>query len=430
MVSPFHVAAPRQVEKLVRCDACERPDQSCTVHPVDRLHYCDDCAEQHDVFAYDAVRAEYLYTYCHACNAESPSPRHHRAHCETKRHRHRLQQLHAAVIRDSETERDLFAPLLKLPQYTSFITHAAIEALPTLSIPGLVDDTVRAGLGSEPELSRAAVETQEATALDNLLSSESASSARAVDESSLSGIRFLRHDSPDAAFREFEADVADSAGMLGFDTEGASSYVFPHVTALCHPPHVMQIATARRVYLYELSTKTLHQEVLGETTVPPAALESILKQPNRVPRSQRAAAFLPPLHQSVAQVLGNPQHKVVGFAMANELNDLRRHNVHLRATIVDIGRLFFTKVIDGDTDVESSDSPHVRLLAGGSEGHTIGAQQAIARFFGKRFDKPKGIQVSNWTMRPLSVAQMIYAARDAAAARMLYVAMHDALKKL
>lgn len=54
---------------------------------------------------------------------------------------------------------------------------------------------------------------------------------------------------------------------------------------------------------------------------------------------------------------------------------------------------------------------------------TIGARQAIAMLFGKRFIKSKSISTSNWASRTLTERQILYAANDAYAAIRVYQAM-------
>jgi hypothetical protein len=420
----FTVRSPRVLERLARCDVCLRTDTQCIEHPMENVRYCGACVEEHRPFDVDEMLGEYYSTVCHVCNVESPSPRAHRAHCSSKRHRARLHQLHAAVIIESETIRNTFEPLLTRPEYTTFIGESDIDAMAPLTLPLLRRDTVALYTGTR-QLTEPTREAEEA-ALAALFSHETSVGAKPAALECLDCIRVLRYDSPAEDLDMFAADCAASDGLLGIDSEGASAGTFPHVTALCAPPHVLQLAAKDRVWLYELSSHALHAEAMGTPPPAPRAFDhSLLVPPSK---KDRHCAFVPPLPKVVSDVLRNEKTTLLGFGIGHEVQELQRHRVDIRAKIVDLGRLFFTRVLDGDAPSSAVVAQQsTRLLAGGTEGHTIGAQQALARLLCRRYDKPKGIQVSNWAMRPLSAAQVLYAARDAAVAREAYTTIRQML---
>ena len=432
--SPFGAPAVRRLDRLSRCDVCTAAGVSVTVHPVDGAHYCDTCIDEDEPFVYDDMRGEYVYTMCHICNVESACPRQHRAHCNSKRHRARLAQLHAPVALEAVTSRARFEPLLKADEYTRFFSPYEIDAMPELSLPLVRADTVSLARGSGKVNPSSINEKDERDALQALFDDDTHRGVLPTDDSLLSSIKFLRASSPPADIEQFVRDVDASDRIIGFDTEGASPALFPNVTTHCPPPHVMQLACKDSVWIYELSSPHLHhvasQPLSASMSEGPAEISrhTMAKADRGARVGQEEPLFMPPMIPSVRDVLSDRQTTLVGFGLQHEVKALRRLQVGLDARLVDIGLLFWSRALDGDTDAAGAPTS-TRLVPAGSEGLVVSASQAVARVLGHRFSKPKGLQASNWAVRPLSCAQVVYASRDAVIARMMYCALQGRLKR-
>ena len=154
---------------------------------------------------------------------------------------------------------------------------------------------------------------------------------------------------------ESERAAADFAGerVVGFDTETRPAFR----AGQSYPPALVQVATARAVYLFQLAQLD-HSAVL-------------------------------------APLLGSPTVKA-GVGLAEDLRQLRPMFEFTPAAIVDLG------AVARRHGLERSG---VRALA--------------ALFLGIRI--PKGTKTSNWAARRLSAAQIAYAATDAWVCRELYL---------
>jgi ribonuclease D len=159
-----------------------------------------------------------------------------------------------------------------------------------------------------------------------------------------------------ASAQELERAMADIAAetVVGFDTETRPAFRKGEV----HLPCLVQVATARAVYLFPL---------------------------------QRMA-----LAGALAPLLADPAIVKAGVAMKDDLRQLKLVFAFEEAGIVDVG------------------------AAARRQGHKqTGLRNLAACFLGFRI--PKGTSTSNWATARLSSAQITYAATDAWACRELYL---------
>ncbi|WP_348945185.1 3'-5' exonuclease [Chitinibacter sp. FCG-7] len=148
--------------------------------------------------------------------------------------------------------------------------------------------------------------------------------------------------------------------FVGFDTE--SKPVF-RVGEVPSGPHVVQLATLQRGYIFQLSNA-----------------------------AARAAA---------GELLANAALIKVGFGLQSDRADIRRN------LGVELAGVF-------DLDV-------VFRLHGYSA--TLGAKSAIALILRQRFSKSKRVSTSNWASARLQDNQLLYAANDAYAAIQVFTAL-------
>jgi len=147
----------------------------------------------------------------------------------------------------------------------------------------------------------------------------------------------------------------------------------------------------------------------GEAAQLPVALlqlasrsEVFLVDVQALSRASDAAALLAQLSGGVARLLQCASVTKLGFACRG---DLERLEMALPGCTADAAGL---------VDVQ----PLVRVGLGRRKGSPVGLQQACAALLGLQLDK--GQQVSDWELRPLSEAQLAYAALDAAVLPPLY----------
>lgn len=155
-----------------------------------------------------------------------------------------------------------------------------------------------------------------------------------------------------AQLAEMQADLRQEA-VIGFDTETRPAFrVGEH-----YPPSLVQIATARRVYLLQLARMDFSE--------------------------------------ALSALLSNPAIAKVGVALAYDLRELRQLFPFEPAHIVDLG-----------------------LIAKRHGQRQTGLRNLAALFLGVRI--PKGTKTTNWSLPKLSDTQIGYAATDAWAGRELY----------
>ena len=147
----------------------------------------------------------------------------------------------------------------------------------------------------------------------------------------------------------------------------------------------------------------------GEAALLPVALlqlasrsEVFLVDVQALSRASDAAALLAQLSGGMAGLLRCASVTKLGFACRG---DLERLEMALPGCTADTAAL---------VDVQ----PLVRVGLGRRKGSPVGLQQACAALLGLQLDK--GQQVSDWELRPLSEAQLAYAALDAAVLPPLY----------
>jgi ribonuclease D len=155
---------------------------------------------------------------------------------------------------------------------------------------------------------------------------------------------------------EFEDAAADfaSEGVVGLDTETRPAFR----KGESHLPCLVQVATARRVYLFQLS---------------------------------HAAG-----HPVLRELMENPASVKAGVALAYDLRSLKHVFAFEEKGVVDLG-----------------------LVARRSGYAQTGLRNLAGIFLGIRI--PKGNRTSNWAAPLLSPAQITYAATDAWACRELFL---------
>jgi ribonuclease D len=158
------------------------------------------------------------------------------------------------------------------------------------------------------------------------------------------------------ALREIRAER-----VVGFDTETRPTFR----KGPLHPPSLVQMATRRAVYLFQLK------------------------------RLDNARA-LAPLRAGLAAVFGDAHIIKAGIALERDLLELQKLFPFRAANVVDLG------------DVAKRNG-----------WQQTGVRNLAALFLGARITK--GAQTSNWARPRLSVAQLRYAATDAWVCRELYV---------
>ena len=155
-----------------------------------------------------------------------------------------------------------------------------------------------------------------------------------------------------------EAYSALMAGeVVGFDTESKPTFLKGEVST---GPHLIQLATATRAYLFPLAQW-------------PSAPE-------------------------LKAILESTQLLKVGFGLGNDRSALKsRLGIDL-ANVLDLGE----------------------VLRGQGHRGTVGAKIAVAHFFGEKLHKSKKVGTSNWANPRLSERQLLYAANDAQVALRVY----------
>lgn len=142
--------------------------------------------------------------------------------------------------------------------------------------------------------------------------------------------------------------------VLGFDTETRPAFT----KGESYLPCLVQVATARRVYLLQLEQLDCSQ--------------------------------------AVAELLANPHIVKAGVALAGDVGQLKRLFPFEAAAVVDIG--------------------HIARRHGNKQ---TGLRNLAALFLGWRI--AKGMKTTNWSIPQLTTTQISYAATDAWASRELYL---------
>jgi RNA polymerase sigma factor for flagellar operon FliA len=162
-------------------------------------------------------------------------------------------------------------------------------------------------------------------------------------------------DSPASAHDAHRALLEET--VLGFDTEAKPTFAKGEVSS---GPHLIQLATADRVYLF----------------------------PVRHPSD----------HHRLKEILESRRILKVGFGLGSDLAQLRTRLGIETQHVLDLSRAL------------PSDKPR----------QTLGAKTAVARYLGRRMQKSKRTTTSNWANPRLTERQMLYAADDAQVALRIY----------
>jgi len=160
-----------------------------------------------------------------------------------------------------------------------------------------------------------------------------------------------------AALYSEALDTLMAAGVVGFDTESKPTFLKGEAST---GPHLVQLATEERVYLFQIS---------------------------QLPGTGELKA-----------ILESSQLLKVGFGLGHDRSVLKS-KLGIDAThVLDLGE----------------------VLRGKAHRGTVGAKVAVAHFFGQRLQKSKSVTTSNWAAPRLNERQMLYAANDAQVALRVY----------
>lgn len=150
-------------------------------------------------------------------------------------------------------------------------------------------------------------------------------------------------------------DELKMAALLGFDTESKPTFTKGEVQT---GPHLIQLATFEKAYLFQVSTEILN--------------------------------FLKPIFE-------NPDQIKVGFGLKNDAHLFRKKGIELKS-VIELSKCF------------------------SSYGFTnpLGVKNAIALLFRVNFPKSKSVSTSNWARKILTIPQIEYAAADAYAPVLIF----------
>jgi len=147
-----------------------------------------------------------------------------------------------------------------------------------------------------------------------------------------------------------------AAIFLGFDSESKPTFRVGEVST---GPHLIQLATEHKAYLFHVNSSTLN--------------------------------FLQP-------ILSNPKQLKVGFGLKNDKHIFHKKGIELESCI-DLAKGF----------------SHFGFT------QQMGVQKAVALLFGQYLSKSKKVGTSNWAQKPLTPQQISYAAADAYAALLVFL---------
>jgi len=145
--------------------------------------------------------------------------------------------------------------------------------------------------------------------------------------------------------------------VIGFDTESKPTFNKGEVSS---GPHLIQLATATRVYLFPVG---------------------------RLPE-----------HHGLKAILESQRILKVGFGLGSDLAQLRSRMQIEPRNILDLSRELRSK----------------------ERNQSLGAKSAVAQYFGQRLQKSKRTTTSNWANPRLTERQILYAANDAQVALRVY----------
>jgi len=151
-----------------------------------------------------------------------------------------------------------------------------------------------------------------------------------------------------------------AAGVVGFDTESKPTF---RVGEESTGPHVVQFATPHKGYIFQAHVEATYATLMA--------------------------------------ILESGDIRKVGFGLGGDMTSMSRRFAIQPRGIVDLNSTFSAM----------------------GYRKTIGARQAVAMLFKKRFIKSKKISTSNWANPVLNERQVLYAANDAWVA----IRVHEAL---
>ena len=146
-----------------------------------------------------------------------------------------------------------------------------------------------------------------------------------------------------------------TAPLLGFDTESKPTFSKGEVQT---GPHLIQLATREKAYLFQVSTEILY--------------------------------FLKPVFENKDQIK-------VGFGLKNDAHLFRKKGIELN-NIIELSKSFSSFGLN----------------------NPVGIKNAMALLFQINFPKSKSISTSNWARKTLTQQQIEYAAADAYAPVLIF----------
>ena len=153
-----------------------------------------------------------------------------------------------------------------------------------------------------------------------------------------------------------------SHSVLGFDTESKPTFLREQVS---DGPHIVQLATDRVAYIFQLTD--------------------------------------PQCRARVAQLLADPRLLKAGFGLGDDTRRIERKLGVVPQGVVELNQLLFAR----------------------GWRREMGVKAAVAVLFGRCFAKSKKAATSNWALPQLGSSQLLYAANDAWAALKVYQALQD-----
>lgn len=152
----------------------------------------------------------------------------------------------------------------------------------------------------------------------------------------------------------------NAAGVVGFDTESKPTF---RVGEESTGPHVVQFATPQKAWIFQVHVEASYATLMA--------------------------------------ILESDDIKKVGFGLGGDMTGMSRRFAIQPRGVVDLNSAFSAL----------------------GYRKTIGARQAVALLFKKRFIKSKKISTSNWANPALNERQVLYAANDAYVAVRVYHAL-------
>jgi hypothetical protein len=293
--SPSNGSA-RRVLLHGRCDMCGRLGDDIVLRPLEGGKYCAACCEENDLcaLAYNKTTGdeELVRSHCFVCDLSLPTARAARQHFGSKIHRKRLRDLHSVGSFSEPTDTGCAAPLAAaqalvdaecavrwslgfFPQFRLHVPEHEIELLPPMFLTNALTAFEQAILESrqpQPNSVAGAMMAQQRTLDEEALYPTTPHHVPSVHEAmrslemALTGggrrqgplppeaMDFAKHVYPGMPLADLHLlfDDLRREVFVGFDTETAPPSFFSAINAVVPGPHLVQIATADRVWLVSL----------------------------------------------------------------------------------------------------------------------------------------------------------------------------------